>query len=286
MKRYFVTCIVFVMILFCSCGKNGPNWQEQYDLGLRYLTEGNYQEAIIAFTAAIEIDARRPEAYLKAAEAYEAIGNSEAGREILEKGYEATGDEALKPKEETSQEWISDEFISPQELTIDNIPFYMIDIYTAFEVYWDETMHSEIYTVDGGGLHCSGMPSFGQNSNADVLSNVFYGGTDPDFGHQPEFRGITMGMTTTEVLERLGFTVYGIQEFIYFAENEEDYFENGSLINIKVEKTQIMGSINDRDGDRNMQINIRLYDDETEKRIEMMLVFEDNILGFITLHNG
>ena len=34
----------------------GPTWQEQYELGVRYLSEGNYEEAIIAFTAAIEIE--------------------------------------------------------------------------------------------------------------------------------------------------------------------------------------------------------------------------------------
>lgn len=39
-------------------------WQDQYDLGVRYLSEGNYQEAILAFNAAIEIDPKRPEAYI------------------------------------------------------------------------------------------------------------------------------------------------------------------------------------------------------------------------------
>ena len=42
----------------------GNTWQEQYDLGVRYLAEGNYEEAIIAFTAAIEIDPNRVEAYM------------------------------------------------------------------------------------------------------------------------------------------------------------------------------------------------------------------------------
>ena len=31
------------------------DWQGQYDLGIRLLGEGKYEEAIIAFTAAIEI---------------------------------------------------------------------------------------------------------------------------------------------------------------------------------------------------------------------------------------
>lgn len=50
-------------------------WQEQYDLGMRYLQEGNYEEAIIAFTQAISIDAKQPSVYLVRAQAYEALGS-------------------------------------------------------------------------------------------------------------------------------------------------------------------------------------------------------------------
>jgi tetratricopeptide (TPR) repeat protein len=45
-------------------------WQEQYDLGMRYLDDGDYEEAILAFSAAIEIDPDRPEAYMARAEVY------------------------------------------------------------------------------------------------------------------------------------------------------------------------------------------------------------------------
>lgn len=78
MKR--MACIMMSLILLlCSCGQpstteeeenNPPIWQEQYDLGIRYLSEGNYEEAIIAFTAAIEIDPKRAEAYVGRGNAY------------------------------------------------------------------------------------------------------------------------------------------------------------------------------------------------------------------------
>lgn len=42
-----------VVILLAACGQRAPTWQEQYDLGVRYLGEGSYEEAIIAFTATI-----------------------------------------------------------------------------------------------------------------------------------------------------------------------------------------------------------------------------------------
>lgn len=54
-----------------------------------------------------------PQAYLKAAEAYKALGDIEAARAILEKGYAATGDESLLPQEETS----GGESLPPQEET-------------------------------------------------------------------------------------------------------------------------------------------------------------------------
>lgn len=68
-------------------------WQEQYDLGSRYLSEGNYEAAVLAFRAAIDIDPKRPEPYLGAAEAYVALGDREAAEEILAEGDENTGED-------------------------------------------------------------------------------------------------------------------------------------------------------------------------------------------------
>lgn len=100
MKRIFSLLLCFCMMLsICACGQKAVEispWQEQYDLGIRYLSEGNYEEAIIAFTTAIEIDPKRPEAYQKAAEAYEGMGDMESAIAILKQGVDATADESLK----------------------------------------------------------------------------------------------------------------------------------------------------------------------------------------------
>jgi len=105
MKRIAVILLsISLFLCTCACGQKPSTWQEQYDLGVRYLSEGNYEEAIIAFLAAIEIDSKQPNAYLKAAEAYEAMGNAEDARVILELGLQATEDErfsALLTIEET-----------------------------------------------------------------------------------------------------------------------------------------------------------------------------------------
>lgn len=66
--------VVFALIL-TSCGQQRTTWEEQYDLGVRYLSDGNYEEAILAFTAAIEIDPKRPEAYSGLANTYIAMGD-------------------------------------------------------------------------------------------------------------------------------------------------------------------------------------------------------------------
>lgn len=104
MKRIVSFLLTLCLTLsLCACGQKAatetaPTWQDQYDLGVRYLSEGNYEEAIIAFTVAIEIDPKRPEAYLDMAYAYIGQNDFDAARDILEKGYELTQDADLKAK--------------------------------------------------------------------------------------------------------------------------------------------------------------------------------------------
>ena len=99
MKRTVTLLLALLLTLsLAACGEKAPTWQEQYDLGQRYLTEGNYEEAILAFTAAIEIDPKRPEAYLSLADAYEASGDPDAARKTLEDGLAATNDPNIQAR--------------------------------------------------------------------------------------------------------------------------------------------------------------------------------------------
>ena len=89
MKRVQIAACILLLCLLCGCQKETvtPNWaaaenkasapsadasgwQEKYDLGVRYLKDGNYEEAVIAFTAAIEIDPKNPDAYTARGGAY------------------------------------------------------------------------------------------------------------------------------------------------------------------------------------------------------------------------
>ena len=90
---------MILTVTLCACGKtSGGSWQEQYDLGVRYLSDGNYEEAIIAFTAAIKIDSKRPEAYLGLADAYTGQGDLANAIKTLERGRDQTGDPAIQER--------------------------------------------------------------------------------------------------------------------------------------------------------------------------------------------
>lgn len=73
-----VAATVGVIVYLTSDGGSGGRgvdrrWQAQYDLGVRYLNEGRYEEAVIAFNAAIDIE-RRADGYAGRAEAYMGLG--------------------------------------------------------------------------------------------------------------------------------------------------------------------------------------------------------------------
>lgn len=97
--------------------------QEHIDLGHTYLIELSYEKAVIEFTEAIEIEPLNADAYLGLAEAYVGTGNTEKAIEILEKGYDKTGDgrlkdmlrELLPPFEETT---VTTTEITTEETTI------------------------------------------------------------------------------------------------------------------------------------------------------------------------
>lgn len=98
MKKRIALCFFMLLLFLAGCSMttvqneqtNEPlSWQEQYDLGTRYLSEGNYREAIIAFTKAIGIDPKQADAYIGLADAYTGIGDIESAIGALEKGIEA-----------------------------------------------------------------------------------------------------------------------------------------------------------------------------------------------------
>ncbi len=81
-KRALIIGLMAVLysFLLCACSKPVPievQIQEQLDLGNKYLTEMNYEQAVIAFTKAIELDEKNIAAYEGLGSVYMAQENYE-----------------------------------------------------------------------------------------------------------------------------------------------------------------------------------------------------------------
>ena len=94
MKRLISVILAMVMTLsLAACTSAQAKWQKQYDLGLKYVSEAKYDEAVISFNKAIEIDPKQPQAYVALAGVqYSYVGGgSAAALETIDKAIEATG---------------------------------------------------------------------------------------------------------------------------------------------------------------------------------------------------
>ena len=159
--------------VLASCNQNS-SWQKQYDLGMRYLSDGDYEEAVIAFLAAIDIDPSRPEAYAGAAEAYVEMDEAEKAIKILKKGIKATGDEDLEELlEELEAELDGEGFAEPVPTAPPEISVTVyLPIRMEKTVYGETTtLWVENYTYDDYG-NLVQVESI--NSNGEVSSVVQY----------------------------------------------------------------------------------------------------------------
>lgn len=91
-------CLAFPMV-GCVGGATNENgqqsemtWQGQYDLGIRLLNSGDYENAIVAFQAAIQIDPKRVDAYLGLADVYLAMDDPQAAVDALSQGWNSVSD--------------------------------------------------------------------------------------------------------------------------------------------------------------------------------------------------
>ncbi len=79
---------VISLILIFSGGSTQAQAKEQISLGEKYLQDEDFDEAIVAFRKAIDIDPNNADAYVKLAEAYRAVGNYSEAVKVLQKGYD------------------------------------------------------------------------------------------------------------------------------------------------------------------------------------------------------
>lgn len=107
----FVLICICCIVLFSSCGNGAEpaeqgsqitdnqyntnqsqettSWQEQYDLGMKYLVDRNYEEAIIAFTTSIKASQYQAHAYVGRGNAYVLSGETEEKLASAQADYKA-----------------------------------------------------------------------------------------------------------------------------------------------------------------------------------------------------
>ena len=84
-KTFYTVLLVLTILLVAGCQKK-MTVQDYLDLGEKYLTEANYEKAIIAFTKAIEVEPKALKAYEGLTNAYIKTENYEKAQEALETG--------------------------------------------------------------------------------------------------------------------------------------------------------------------------------------------------------
>ena len=98
-RFYIVIMIVITIFVSTSCGALAKTQlsevQDYLDLGQKYLLDGNYEQAIVAFEKVIEIDPKNVDAYLGLADVYVAQGDYDSAIAVLEHGYAETNSDAL-----------------------------------------------------------------------------------------------------------------------------------------------------------------------------------------------
>ena len=89
-----VCSLLLALAVLAGCGgKASAKWQEQFDLGVKYLSEGNYEEAVIALQLAIEIDPKQVQPYLELANLYAAQQQPYHAVLVLQQAAEALPEE-------------------------------------------------------------------------------------------------------------------------------------------------------------------------------------------------
>ncbi len=93
-----VLLIAVGVLIFVMSDSPAKKYEEQLKLAERYLDELDYDKAIAAYRAAIDIDPKAEDAYLGLAEAYVEKGDLQAAIDILKEGLEKTESVAMEER--------------------------------------------------------------------------------------------------------------------------------------------------------------------------------------------
>lgn len=105
-KNYILIIVLFIVLLiavaaaafFAAQKKKEKDYETNIDSGEHYLEKLDYEKAEDFYLAAIEINPKEEEPYLRLAEIYSVQNQPEKAKDILEKGIEQTDSRKLKEK--------------------------------------------------------------------------------------------------------------------------------------------------------------------------------------------
>lgn len=99
-----VTVIIIVVVVFTvPKAAYAKKVREQLDLGEKYLSELDYESAVVAYRTAIIIDPKAEDAYLGLADAYLEMGEPGKAVEILESAEKELTSEAITDKQKAAK---------------------------------------------------------------------------------------------------------------------------------------------------------------------------------------
>lgn len=127
-KKWFLVIIILATLVLMTVflGVNGISrdmrYRHQISLGERYLSDMDYEAAIVAFNKAIEIDPKRADSYLGKADAYIGLGDWYQALDTVEEGIQKVpNDNRLVDKAKEIQDMIYQlESVNPEEDVILN----------------------------------------------------------------------------------------------------------------------------------------------------------------------
>ena len=274
------------------------SWQEQYDLGVRYLSEGNYEEAIIAFTVAIEIDPMRPETYIQLSETYNVCGDLEQALAILNAGLAETENDSIKEliieflSEKTSLflneedvAYVHDFKINSKAISESTIGDFEVVYPSTPEEEWYYNPIREYEQGEESGIEYvpriqssdNGFTDWGVSvwsvSLTDRVRRVTF---DMDIYHPAiDFRGIQLGDQYENVLENLGFREQGLE-----------YIGNFGMPYISINSEGEVG-LSFRDVPQHYRQNniteVNIYDNQAGGWL--ILQFSEGVLSFIQFNS-
>lgn len=93
-----VLCGILAAVLVVRSVSPAVRLEKQLTLGAKYLNELDYEQAIVAYRTAIEIDPKSTDAYIGLADAYVGLQDYDEALAVLNEGYDQTGDDRIKDK--------------------------------------------------------------------------------------------------------------------------------------------------------------------------------------------